>query len=62
MEEVPEDWRKASIALVFKRGKKEDLGNFKPVRVTSVPGKVKKQFILNVISKHVGRKKLIRSS
>jgi len=25
---VPEDWKKASVTPVFKKGKKEDLGNF----------------------------------
>ncbi|PKU42688.1 rna-directed dna polymerase from mobile element hypothetical protein [Limosa lapponica baueri] len=26
--EVPEDWRKANVMPVFKKGKKEDLGNY----------------------------------
>ncbi|GAB0183470.1 mitochondrial enolase superfamily member 1 [Grus japonensis] len=37
--EVPEDWRKASVTPVFKKGKKEDLGNYGPVSLTSIPGK-----------------------
>ncbi|GAB0204057.1 hypothetical protein GRJ2_002871300 [Grus japonensis] len=35
--EVPEDWRKADVTLVFK---KEDPGNDRPVSLTSIPGKV----------------------
>ena len=35
MEEVPEDWR---IASIFKKGKK-DLGNYNPLSLTSIPGK-----------------------
>ena len=38
--EVPVDWRKSNVTPVFKKGKKEDPGNYKPVSLTSVPGKV----------------------
>ncbi|PKU36417.1 rna-directed dna polymerase from mobile element jockey-like [Limosa lapponica baueri] len=50
--EVPEDWRKANITPVFKKGKMEDPGNYRPVSLTSVPGKVMEQLVLDVISKH----------
>ena len=36
--EVPEDWRKASVTPVFKKGKKEDPGNYRPVSLNSIPG------------------------
>jgi len=36
--EMPKDWRKASVTAVFKKGKKEDLGNYRLVSLTSVPG------------------------
>ncbi|GAB0183976.1 mitochondrial enolase superfamily member 1 [Grus japonensis] len=32
--EVPEDWRKANVTPVFKKGKKEDPGNYRPVSLT----------------------------
>ena len=35
--EVLEDWRKASVTAVFKKGKKEDPGNYKLVSLTSIP-------------------------
>jgi len=60
--EVPEDWRKANVTSVFKKGKKEDPGNYRPVSLTSIPGKVIKQLILEVIKKQVEEKKVIRSS
>jgi len=50
---VPEDWRKASVTPIFKKGKKEDPGNYRPVSLTSVPGKVMEQLILEVIIKQV---------
>ncbi|KGL86335.1 hypothetical protein N301_09028, partial [Charadrius vociferus] len=51
--EVPEDWRKADITPIFKKGKKEDPGNYRPVSLTSVPRKVTERLILDVISKHI---------
>ncbi|GAB0204360.1 mitochondrial enolase superfamily member 1 [Grus japonensis] len=58
--EVPEDWRKASVTLVFKKGKK-DPGNYSPVSLTSIPGKMMEQLILEVINKHVEEKVVIGS-
>ncbi|GAB0208187.1 mitochondrial enolase superfamily member 1 [Grus japonensis] len=40
--EVPEDWKKASVTPVFRKGKKEDPGNYRPVSLTSIPGKGKR--------------------
>jgi len=60
--EVPEDWRKASITPVFKKGKKENLGNYRPVSLTSVPGKLMEQLIPDIFSKQVEEKEVTRSS
>ncbi|GAB0205522.1 hypothetical protein GRJ2_003017800 [Grus japonensis] len=57
--EVPEDWRKANVTLVFKKGKKEDPGNYRTVSLTSITGKVMEQLILGVTSKHVEENKVI---
>uniref|UniRef100_A0A8B9DSV2 Reverse transcriptase domain-containing protein n=1 Tax=Anser cygnoides TaxID=8845 RepID=A0A8B9DSV2_ANSCY len=59
--EVPEDWRIASVTPVFKKGKKEDPGNYRPVSLTSVPGKVLEQLVPDAISKQLEEKK-VRSS
>jgi len=59
---VSEDWRKANVTPVFKKGKEEDPGNYRPVSLTSIPGKVMEQLILDVVSKQVEEKKVIRSS
>ncbi len=49
--EMPEDWRIANVTPVFKKGKKEDPGNYRPVSLTSIPGKVMEQLVLDAISK-----------
>jgi len=51
--EVPQDWRKSNVAPVLKRGKKEDPGNYRLARFTSIPGKMMEQLILYVTSKKV---------
>jgi len=60
--EMSEDWRKAKVTPIFKKGKKEDPGNYRMVSLTSIPGKVMEQLILEVIIKQVEEKKVIRSS
>jgi len=54
--EVPEDWRKASVAPIFKKGKKEDPGNYRPVSLTSILGKMMGQLILRGLHQASGGK------
>ncbi|KFQ73585.1 hypothetical protein N337_02614, partial [Phoenicopterus ruber ruber] len=51
--EVPVNWKLANVIPVFKKGEKEDLGNYRPVSLTSVPGKIMEKVILGVIKKHL---------
>jgi len=59
---VPKDWREANVTPIFKKGKKEDPGNYRPVSLTSIPGRMLERLILDVIIKQVEEKKVIRSS
>ena len=38
--QVLEDWRGANVILLLKKGSREELGNYRPVSLTSVLGKV----------------------
>ena len=60
--EVPEDWRLVSVTPVYKKGYKKDLGNYRPVSLTSVPGKVTEQIALGEITQHVQDNRGIKPS
>ena len=59
--EVLTDWKSASVTPTYKKGQKDDLGNYRPVSLTSVPGKVMEQIILNTIIQHM-QDQMIRPS
>jgi len=50
------------VSHSFQKGKKEDPGNYRPVSLTSILGKVMDQLILDAISKQVEENKVIRSN
>ncbi|CAM5076528.1 unnamed protein product [Eretmochelys imbricata] len=60
--EVPDDWKKANVVPIFKKGKKEDPGNYRPVSLTSVPGKIMEQVLKESILKYLHERKVIRNS
>ncbi|KAK4818872.1 hypothetical protein QYF61_021077 [Mycteria americana] len=51
--EVPADCRLANVMPISKKGWKENPGNYRPVSLTSVPGKLMEQIILSAITWHV---------
>ncbi|GAB0207641.1 mitochondrial enolase superfamily member 1 [Grus japonensis] len=59
--EVPVDWRLANVMPIYRKGQKEDLGNYRPVSLTSVLGKAMEQIILSAITWHIQDNQVIRS-
>ena len=48
--EVPEDWRLANVTPIYKKGCREDPGNYRPGSLTSVPGNIMEQIVLREIT------------
>ncbi|GAB0208399.1 mitochondrial enolase superfamily member 1 [Grus japonensis] len=60
--EVPTDWKLDAVIPIFKKGVREDPGNYRPVSLTSVPGKIMEKIILGTIERHLKNNAIIRHS
>jgi hypothetical protein len=59
---VPEDWKKANVTPIHKKGPKAEPGNYRPVSLTSVSCKVMESILKDKVIAHLDRHNLQESS
>ena len=59
---VPDIWLKSLVCPIFKKGTKSDPGNYRPVSLTCVVGKVMESILVDALINHMVTNKLIRAS
>lgn len=60
--DVPDDWRRANISPIYKKGSKLDPLNYRPVSLTSIGSKVLESIIREEIVRHLIKHKLITNA
>ena len=56
---VPEAWKRANISPIFKKGKKTDPSNYRPISLTAIPCKIIEKILKSAITGHLFDNKLI---
>ena len=57
-----DSWKKAIIAAIYKKGKKSEPGNYRPVSLTSVISKIMESIVRDTIVEHLMRNNLFTDS
>ena len=59
---VPQDWKRANVTPLFKKGSRSDPGNYRPVSLTSYLGKILESILKEIIVGHLLSHSLINTS
>ena len=50
---VPDDWKKANVTAIFKKGNRSDAANYRPVSLTSLCCKIQEHIVTSSIMRHL---------
>jgi len=59
---VPEDWKRASVSPIYKKGNKNIAENYRPVSLTSQCSKLMESIIRDVIVQYLEANQLLKDS
>ena len=59
---VPEDWKKACVAAVFKKGDRHSAANYRPVSLTSLCCKIQEHILTSNIRRHLANYNILTNS
>ena len=56
---IPEDWKRANVSAVFKKGDRHSAANYRPVSLTSLCCKVQEHILTSNIRRHLGNHEIL---
>ena len=59
---TPKIWKNANVTAIFKKGEKSKAENYRPISLTSVPGKLMERLVRNAIVDHMTENNLFSTS
>ena len=59
---APQGWKRGNVPPIYKKGPKEEPGNYRPVCLTSVPCKIFESIIVDLIVEHIEKNNLLLDS
>ena len=56
---LPEDWKKAHISPIYKKGARDDAANYRPISLTSIVCKMMESILRKEIMEHISKENLL---